>query len=239
MRKEAATTEETAPPATCCGPACWALLALLGLAGLILGLLFGLGVIGGLRKTGDVSATTDTTINNGTTINTNTSVYTNNSVTIDTTTITTTGNTTNSTSNSTSGGSTTGGSTSGGTTVIGGGGITSNTTTSSNTAFQTPITFDTTYQNPTGTVSAAEFDVFGTAGAQVFITLPSSPITVTRQAGTETMTVSDFVSLPAGNFTIATNPTTIFVGATLNVGADQEPGIYEAIGDLAVTVNYQ
>ncbi len=93
--------------------------------------------------------------------------------------------------------------------------------------------------NPTGTVSAAEFDVFGTAGAQVFITLPSSPITVTRQAGTETMTVSDFVSLPAGNFTIATNPTTIFVGATLNVGADQEPGIYEAIGDLAVTVNYQ
>lgn len=64
-RREASINEEPVKASTCCGPACWALLALLALAALVLGLLFGLGVIGG---TGSNFGGADTA-NSGVTIN--------------------------------------------------------------------------------------------------------------------------------------------------------------------------
>jgi len=46
-RKVAVQDVDPGVKKTCCAPWCWALFGLLGLAGLVLGLLFGLGVIGG------------------------------------------------------------------------------------------------------------------------------------------------------------------------------------------------
>ena len=46
----AAENAKRNPKKSCCSPCCWALWGLLGLAGVVLGMLFGLGVIGGLNK---------------------------------------------------------------------------------------------------------------------------------------------------------------------------------------------
>lgn len=86
-----------------------------------------------------------------------------------------------------------------------------------------------------GTVSAASFTVTGEGSRTFAITLPSST-TLTRQSGTETMTVNNFNSDPSGTGTLAGGTRTVNVGATLNVSVDQTPGTYK--GSFDVTVNY-
>ena len=65
------------------------------------------------------------------------------------------------------------------------------------------------------------------------ITLPGS---ATLSSGGATMTLSNFVSDPP-NTVLGTARTTMTVGATLTVAANQAPGSYT--GTFAVTVNYE
>lgn len=90
----------------------------------------------------------------------------------------------------------------------------------------------------TGSVKSAAFKVDGD-GTRVFtIALPSSPITLSDGVS-GTMTVGTFVSTPATTGTLAGGTATVKVGATLNVNANQTPGIYTNASDLFVTVDYQ
>ncbi|MEI7897342.1 MAG: DUF4402 domain-containing protein [bacterium] len=96
--------------------------------------------------------------------------------------------------------------------------------------------------NPTGTVTAASFTVNGTPTAQIIVTLPASPpgINVIHTNGTDLMNVTTFVSNPATGFLLpAGGLQTLTVGATLNTGASQLPGVYHTATDFNVTVNYQ
>jgi len=90
----------------------------------------------------------------------------------------------------------------------------------------------------TGTgVAAAAFNVTGLIGATYTITLPST-YTITRQTGTETMTVNGFNSTPSTTGTLSSSGAqTVAVGATLNIVGGQVPGTYTAAG-FPVTVNY-
>jgi hypothetical protein len=93
----------------------------------------------------------------------------------------------------------------------------------------------TTLGSPAG-VCAATFSVTGQPGASFRIALPG-PITITSgTSGESSMTVTDFRSSPSGTGTLAADGTTLYVGATLNVGADQPLGRYA--GTFAVTVAY-
>ena len=87
-----------------------------------------------------------------------------------------------------------------------------------------------------GTVSAATFNVTGTAGYTYTIAIAGDPLTVT--SGGNTMTVIDFVSSPTSPATLAAGNNALTVGATLNVGASQAPGIYISGTPFTVTVNY-
>lgn len=88
----------------------------------------------------------------------------------------------------------------------------------------------------TGTVTAAEFTVTGVSGWGYFITLPT---TVTLNKGAFTMTADNFTSDPTGTGGVLTGGTeTVKVGATLNVAAGQDPGLYVSATGFDVTVNY-
>lgn len=98
--------------------------------------------------------------------------------------------------------------------------------------------------NPTGIVTAAEFDITGTPNAQVFVTLPPDlpvPVKVIHTInGTDFMDVTNFVCLPTTGFLIPGGGSqAILVGATLNTHASQLPGTYHTLSDFTVTVNYQ
>jgi len=88
----------------------------------------------------------------------------------------------------------------------------------------------------TGTVTAAKFTVTGAAGYAYTFTVPSTATTITRQSGTETMTVDNFTS-NAGT-TITGGSVEVYVGATLHVGANQVAGVYTSATPFTVTVNY-
>ncbi len=92
-----------------------------------------------------------------------------------------------------------------------------------------------------GTVTAASFTVGGSAGFTFSITLPVSPaedVTIDDNAA-HTMTVSNFTSNPTPTGTIGGGGSvTLTVGATLNVGANQFPGVYSSDTPFSVTVNY-
>jgi hypothetical protein len=91
-----------------------------------------------------------------------------------------------------------------------------------------------------GTVTSAQFDVGGEGGFTYTITLPGSAATIT--SGSDTMTVGTFTSsivVTAGalsNAIGAAGLQTFYVGGTLNVGANQNPGNYT--GTFGVTVAY-
>lgn len=91
-----------------------------------------------------------------------------------------------------------------------------------------------------GTVTSAQFDVGGEGGFTYTITLPVSAATIT--SGSDTMTVDTFTSsivVTAGalsNALGAAGTQTFFVGGTLNVGVNQNPGNYS--GTFPVTVAY-
>jgi hypothetical protein len=87
-----------------------------------------------------------------------------------------------------------------------------------------------------GTVAAASFTVTGTAGYTYSITLPSTPTTITF--GANNMTVDTFTSNPTPTGTLVGGTSTLTVGATLNVGANQASGVYVSGTPFTVTVNY-
>jgi hypothetical protein len=88
-----------------------------------------------------------------------------------------------------------------------------------------------------GTVTAASFDVTGEGAYTYAITLPAS-VTITRNTGTETMTVNTFTSTPSGTGALTAGAETLMVGATLNVGAAQVPGTYVSGTPFSVSVVY-
>ncbi|HCV15589.1 MAG TPA: hypothetical protein DF637_04575 [Rikenellaceae bacterium] len=90
--------------------------------------------------------------------------------------------------------------------------------------------------SPVGTISAATFTVTGNGSATYAITLPSTATTVT--SGANTMTVDAFTSSPSGTGTLTSGTQTLYVGATLNVGASQAAGEYVSGTAFTVTVNY-
>jgi hypothetical protein len=91
-----------------------------------------------------------------------------------------------------------------------------------------------------GTAAAAgSYDITGTANAGFNITLPTT-VTVTGgvpAAGAD-MTITNWVSNLGASSTIGSTGTkTLLVGATLNVGAAQLPGLYTS-APFDVTVQY-
>jgi hypothetical protein len=91
---------------------------------------------------------------------------------------------------------------------------------------------------PAGTAGhAARFTATGSRNAVALIRLPKEPIEVTRVGGTEKMTVSDWTQDGKNTRKIPAAETFDFwVGATLNVGANQAEGTYT--GSFTVTVQY-
>lgn len=87
-----------------------------------------------------------------------------------------------------------------------------------------------------GTVSAATFNVTGTAAYTYTIAIAGDPLNVT--SGGNTMTVTTFTSSPTSPATLAAGNNALTVGATLNVGASQASGIYVSGTPFTVTVNY-
>jgi Domain of unknown function (DUF4402) len=99
-----------------------------------------------------------------------------------------------------------------------------------------------------GLVQPARFAGRGTLNQTVLVSLNSSPSTLTRIGGTETMRLDTIVigSTPTAVLTVRpqsfriTSPTGIFnfpIGGTLSVNANQVPGDYA--GTFALTLNYQ
>ena len=87
-----------------------------------------------------------------------------------------------------------------------------------------------------GTVQSAKFIVSGVDGYTYSIILPSASITLSD--GTHSMTIDNFTSIPSGSGLFTPGSQIIYVGATLNVNANQEEGDYESTEDIEITVNY-
>jgi len=84
---------------------------------------------------------------------------------------------------------------------------------------------------------AAQFTGTGSKNSIVHIRIPTTPITVTRVGGTETMSVSSWTLDQSANLKVPPNDIFTFaVGATLNVAAGQVAGTYT--GTFQVTVQY-
>lgn len=81
----------------------------------------------------------------------------------------------------------------------------------------------------------AQFSVEGESGRTYGITLPTTDIIITNATSDE-MEVNTFVSDPSGTGTITAGTSTLYVGATLQVDANQPSGAYT--GTFDVTVNY-
>jgi hypothetical protein len=96
----------------------------------------------------------------------------------------------------------------------------------------------TAFANSTGDPLAAKFTVLGAVNATYSIVLTNTEFDLTRDGGTETMEVNTFVTSPDATGTLTGGTQEIFVGATLEVGANQEPGFYENTSDLEITVAY-
>ena len=91
-----------------------------------------------------------------------------------------------------------------------------------------------------GTITSAKFETKGLANATYAITLPTS-INISKNGsnGNNSMIVNGFNSSPASTGGILSNSGTqnISVGATLNVGANQDAGEYEGTFDVTVCYN--
>jgi|WetSurSiteA1Bulk_404760.scaffolds.fasta_scaffold55181_1 hypothetical protein len=99
------------------------------------------------------------------------------------------------------------------------------------------ITGGVTLPATTGTVTAASFTVTGTPGYTYAITLPAVALTIT--SGGPSMTVDTWTSNPSPTGTLTAGTSTLTVGATLHVGANQAAGVYGVPAEtFTVTVNY-
>lgn len=91
----------------------------------------------------------------------------------------------------------------------------------------------------TGTVTAAQFTVNGEPGYTYAITLPTTNFTLSESGvGPASMVVNAFTSTPSATGILTAGTQTVFVGATLNVGASQTAGSYTNTTGFQVTVNY-
>ncbi len=89
----------------------------------------------------------------------------------------------------------------------------------------------------TGTVTAASFDVSGTALHTYSITLPVIGSSIS--SGGNTMTVDTFTSDPSITGTLSAGGTQqLKIGATLHVNGAQASGTYTSGSTFAVTINY-
>lgn len=87
-----------------------------------------------------------------------------------------------------------------------------------------------------GAAGAAAFAVAGLPSATYSISLPSS-ITAS-DANSDDMTVDTFTSNPSGTGALSVlGVQTLFVGATLHVGANQATGVYTGTYDVTVAYN--
>lgn len=90
-----------------------------------------------------------------------------------------------------------------------------------------------------GTVTSAQFTVTGVPSYTYVITLPTTNFTLFKSGiGPATMVVNYFTSIPSATGVLPTGTQTVFVGATLNVGASQSAGSYTNTTGFQVTVNY-
>lgn len=90
----------------------------------------------------------------------------------------------------------------------------------------------------TGTVTAAQFTVTGEPGYTYAITLPANFTLSESGVGPASMVVNAFTSTPSATGILTAGTQTVFVGATLNVGASQTAGSYTNTTGFQVTVNY-
>ena len=87
-----------------------------------------------------------------------------------------------------------------------------------------------------GAHSAAKFKVKGDKNFSYSVSLPGS-VTLTN-SGNQAIIVNNFTSEPPGSGVVSNNGnSTLWVGATLNIGVNQNAGNYS--GSYDVTVNYQ
>ncbi len=97
---------------------------------------------------------------------------------------------------------------------------------------------------PTGTVTAAEFDITGASGAEIAITIQGGPVAAAEivvthvTVPTESMNVNTFVTDPVSPFALTGGSATILIGATLNTGISQLEGDYHTTDDFVVNINY-
>lgn len=87
-----------------------------------------------------------------------------------------------------------------------------------------------------GTVTAANFEVAGLAGATYSITLPAGP-TIISYSGND-MTVDSWTSDPTPTGTLTGGTEFVNVGATLHVPPSSPAGVYTSGTPFEVTVNY-
>jgi hypothetical protein len=86
------------------------------------------------------------------------------------------------------------------------------------------------------TVQSAKFIVTGTSNCTYTIVLPSETIILSN--GVNNLSLDSFTSTPSGSGLITAGSQPLFVGATLNVNAHQQPGLYKSTKDLEIIVNY-
>ena len=92
-----------------------------------------------------------------------------------------------------------------------------------------------------GTHNAASFYVTGDPGVAYTVTLPSKPVMITHMGTSRTMTVENWISVPAptpGAGMLENGAQTVYVGATLKVGTlnDNPVGIYT--GTYTITFDF-
>ncbi|PKH66999.1 hypothetical protein CXF59_13950 [Flavobacterium sp. ALD4] len=87
-----------------------------------------------------------------------------------------------------------------------------------------------------GKVTAASFNVTGTAEYAYYVKLPTGPVELTGTSDSDKMGVTDFTSSLLGDGNLKDGTQTFTVGATLNVKDNQVAGAYT--GSFNVTVNY-
>ncbi len=88
-----------------------------------------------------------------------------------------------------------------------------------------------------GTITSASYSLTESgAGKSLQFTTITLPTSISLTSGANSMTLNNFVSDPP-NTVLGTGKTTVLVGATLNVNANQAPGNYS--GTYSITVNYQ
>ena len=87
-----------------------------------------------------------------------------------------------------------------------------------------------------GTVTAANFTVTGNDTYTYAITLPFF-LVLTHTGLVATMNADAFTSTPSGSGLLTGGTEELYVGATLNIGANQLAGVYTS-GNFDVTVNY-